>query len=130
MITKLNPQSVNENWGGVLPLKLGNNTPNNFNEIISAIKHTIDGDKFYNILIYDTEENIYFGEPEVITKNVEFVEDTSNYIITYIITQFRPMNNKLYNFRYLFKYSTQNPDSNMDISFESYERSTKLLEII
>lgn len=66
MITKLNPAVVNDKWGGVLYLELGNTKPDNFEDIRSKLLEHINRQKYYSITVYDIDWNIELNSPELI----------------------------------------------------------------
>ena len=66
MITKLNPAVVNDKWGGVLYLELGDTKPDNFEDIRSKLLEHINRQKYYSITVHDISWNIELNSPELI----------------------------------------------------------------
>lgn len=64
---KLNPQALNDKWGGVVCLELGNTKPDNFDEILIILKDITDNKKSYLISIFETDGR-YLGDAEIIFK--------------------------------------------------------------
>ena len=69
MITKLNPAAVNDKWGGVLYLELGDNKPDNFEDIRRKLLEHINRQKYYSITVHDISWNIELNSPELIYGN-------------------------------------------------------------
>ena len=69
MITKLNPAAVNDKWGGVLYLELGDTKPDNFEDIRSKLLEHLNRQKYYSITVYDTAWNLELNSPELIYSN-------------------------------------------------------------
>lgn len=64
---KLNPQALNNKWGGgVICLELGSTKPDNFDDIIVTLREIVESEKHYIVSIYDTVDNCFFGDCEVI----------------------------------------------------------------
>ena len=66
MITKLNPAVVNDKWGGVLYLELGETKPDNFEDIRSKLLEHINRQKYYSITVHDISWNLELNSPELI----------------------------------------------------------------
>ena len=66
MITKLNPAVVNDKWGGVLYLELGETKPDNFEDIRSKLLEHINRQKYYSITVNDISWNLELNSPELI----------------------------------------------------------------
>ena len=66
MITKLNPAALNDKWGGVLYLELGDTKPDNFEDIRSKLLEHINRQKYYSITVHDMSWNIELNSPELI----------------------------------------------------------------
>ena len=66
MITKLNPAVVNDKWGGVLYLELGDTKPDNFEDIRSKLLEHINRQKYYSITVHDISWNLELNSPELI----------------------------------------------------------------
>ena len=66
MTTQLNPAAVDDKWGGVLYLELGDTKPDNFEDIRSKLLEHINRQKYYSITVHDTAWNLELNSPELI----------------------------------------------------------------
>ena len=68
---KLNPQALNDKWGGVICLELGSSKPSNFGEILAILKDIVDNHRHYLISVIDIDNpNVVYGDYEQISKEI------------------------------------------------------------
>lgn len=74
MNDRLNPAAINPDWGGVKILKLTTTKPDNFDEIFALLQSIVSGEKYYTVIVHDTNLRI-IGEADIIK------DDNGKYII-------------------------------------------------